>query len=164
MWHKFRKTRTGFTLMELLVAVALLAVVMATVSPFLINFFRHVSTGSTQSSLLQEGRWAIDFMSRELNFSQRSSIVITGGNSISFSIPGSTNVITYSVVNSEVCRQASAGSVQRPLIDATRTAVVSLSFTPNLDSSVQISVQVQGTDTSGNSLTNTLSSRVYPMN
>lgn len=155
----------GFTLIELLIAIAALAIVAAAISPFLTNFLRMNSSGSVDSLLLQEGRWASDTIARELAYANQTVAPPTiGVSSLSFKVPGNANTITYSLINNEVCRQAGAGTVQRPLTDAARIQVSALTFTSNPDYSITIHLQVQGTDISGRLHTRVIDSRVYCQN
>ena len=153
----------GFTLLELAVGIAILGIVMAALSPFLTNLLRITSSGSADSFLLQEARWAVDTIGRDIGYATAGSITISG-NTLSFTLPNSPNVITYSVVNSEVCRRSSAAGKQRPVTDGGKAQATSLTFTQNADNSVSVALQMQATDSSGQVHTRAYNSRYYTFN
>lgn len=158
---------SGFSLVELLVTVSVLVIIMSAMAPFLNNFLRHIDSGNHDGVLLQEGRWALDFINRDINPASASTMVISsGGTVISFSYSSSAgaDVISYSLVNNEVCRQSKAGNPWRPLTDAGRARVSALSFVSNPDTSVNISFTLQVTDSFGQLHSRILTSRAYPMN
>ena len=163
-----RWSRSGFSLTELLVAVAAMGIIMAALAPFLSNFLRHVNSGSVYGMILQEGRWAIDFMDRDISYASAGTVnksVATGvsSNVVSYSLPGATDVISFSIVSGEVCRQSTASSPWRPLTDAGRANVSSLSFVRNFDRSVSVTLVLTATDRFGRSHSREFKSFVYPM-
>lgn len=157
----------GFTLAELLVTVAVLGIITAAMAPFLGNFLRHIGSGNADATLLQEGRWAMDFINRDLNTASAVSVVISGGGTVisfSQSSAAGADVISFSLVNSEICRRSTAANPWRPLTDAGRVQASNLSFVQNSDNSYDISFTLQATDRYGQLHSRTFASRVYPMN
>ena len=157
----------GFTLAELLVTVAVLGIISAAMAPFLGNFLQHIDSGNAEATLLQEGRWAMDFINRDLSTASATTVVISSSGtviSLSQSSAAGADVISYSLVNSEICRRSTATNPWRPLTDAGRTQASNLLFVQQTDNSYEVSFTMQVTDRYGRIHSRTFTSRVYPMN
>jgi prepilin-type N-terminal cleavage/methylation domain-containing protein len=144
-----KKSTCGFSLVELVIVIAILSIVVAGVSQLLTVGFNSYFMGKNIISADWQGRVAIEKMTRDLHLVRsRNDIVMASSNSFSFiSIDGSP--ISYSQVGSQLIRNTSvlAGGVQSlsfqyfdstgsylgasPVVTNIRYIVISLNVTSN---------------------------------
>ena len=67
----------GFTLLELVVGIAIIGIVMAALAPFLTSFLIMTSSGSTDGFLMQETRWAVELIGRDLAYAVNSTEAVS---------------------------------------------------------------------------------------
>jgi hypothetical protein len=134
--------RQGYSLAELLSGLAVGTIILAVLSPTVFSLLDHTFAGAKRADLTMEGRWAIDFITRDLTHAHAPLLTPgTTGSSLSFTNP--TGAITYSSVNNEICRQVGS-STARPITDAQRVTVSNATFTVNANNSVTVRLTVQG--------------------
>lgn len=132
----------GYLLVELLSGLAVGTIILAVLSPTVFSLLDHTFAGAKRTDLTMEGRWAIDFITRDLTHAHAPSLIPgTTGSAISFTNP--TGAITYSIVNNEISRQV-GNNTARPITDAERVTVSNTTFTVNTNNSVTVRLTVQG--------------------
>ena len=174
----YLKKTQGFTLVQLVIGMMILVIMMAAIAPLFSTILMSTSSGLVKNNLLQEGRWAVDIMAKELSGIDgvnkiTSPVIGASASTISFILFNDTTntPITYSIVkngvNSEVQRQVGTTGIKRRLTDVERAGVVGnndLVFTRNSDgTTVDISLKV--TQISNNhTYTEILKTSVTPLN
>jgi|GEM_PF-2618200 len=165
----------GVTLISLLVGITLLGIMMAGITPLFSTSLDLMSTGLTKDSLLQEGRWVIDIIAKDISVIDINKIttpelptptLAKTASTLTFTPFKSSTPITYSVVDKEVCRQEGTG-IKRPLTDAKRdeNASATLKFTRNSDGiSIDIELTLTKTDNKARISTENIKTTVFPLN
>ena len=123
------KCQKGILLIELLVGMAIMALMLSVVVPLFSNMTFSINSGNTRNNLLQEGRWTLELMKRDIsagNYILTPSNANTDSSSMVFQRWDSAN-ITYSVINGELCRQIGAGT-QYPINNSEKAAITSANF------------------------------------
>lgn len=123
------KYQKGTLLVELLVGMAIMTLLLSIVVPLFTNTTATINRGNTQNNLLQEGRWALELLKRDIsagNFILSPGSANSDSSSLVFQRWDSAD-ITYSVVNGELCRQAGAGT-QCPVTDSGKAVISSVNF------------------------------------
>jgi len=169
------KKNQGFTLVELLMGMTILLIIMAAIAPLFSTLLSATSSGLIKNNLLQEGRWAVDMMAKDMSSIDINKITspaiptsttATTASTLSFTPFNSTTIITYSIVNNEVCRQVDTG-IKRPLTDANRASAASnaLVFTRNTDGiSIDIQLTLTKADNKARILTEIIKTTISPLN
>ncbi len=151
MMQRFRRQQTGFTLVELLVGMALTTLLMGALFSFLFVSLKSWQFGSSQSTVQQTARISLDSMVRELRYAKAISVPTTSGtvNTITFTNGRNPpDVVTYRLSTSSGANPRtlyrSVNGVDNPLSENTVTA---LTFTVTQPRIIAISITV--TDSSG---------------
>ncbi len=168
----------GLTLIRLIVGMTLLGLIMAGITPLFSTSLDVMSNGMTKDSLLQEGRWVVDMIAKDISAIDINKITTptlptattaTTAATLTF-IPfkSSTPVtpVTYSVVNREVCRQEGTG-IQRPMTDGKRNtnSSATLKFTRNIDGiSIDIELTLTKADNKNRISTENIKTTIFPLN
>ncbi len=98
--HVFRKSfrcfQSGFTLVELLIGIALSSLLMAVIFSFLFVSLKAWNTGSIRSELQQTARISLDTMVRELRYAKVIQLPSANGTASTITFTNSRNeVVTY---------------------------------------------------------------------
>jgi prepilin-type N-terminal cleavage/methylation domain-containing protein len=123
-------TRSGFTLVETVVALAVFALIMVSLTGALISAQRSWSTQTQETKRLQETRWAMELMSNEIRMAQVDTVTVPNGNQVHFVVDtagdGSSDVTIWywrdgiSLYRGQVAGDsgsfASANSSRQPLL------------------------------------------------
>lgn len=137
--NRQRKNQEGFTIIELLAGLAVMAIMLSVALPLLSNMTIATARGQQENNGLQEVRWALQLMANDV----RAGHVIDAPASANtdsaaftfrrwnFPDAASTSV-TYSLVNNELCRQAGSGA-RRPLTDGGRAPLEGVIFRKSVD-------------------------------
>lgn len=137
--NRQRKNQEGFTIVELLAGLAVMAIMLSVALPLLSNMTIATARGQQENNGLQEVRWALQLLANDV----RAGHVIdapAAANTDSatftfrrwnFPAAASTSV-TYSLVKNELCRQAGSGA-RRPLTDGGRTPIKTVTFRKSVD-------------------------------
>ena len=128
----------GFTLVELLVGMAVMAIMLSVALPLLSNMTTATARGQQANNGMQEVRWALQLMANDV----RAGHVIdtpaaadTDSATFTFrrwNFPNTDISVTYSLVKNELCRQTGAGT-KRPLTDGGRAPIQSVTFRKSVD-------------------------------
>lgn len=86
----------GFTLVELLVGIILLALIFGTTSSIVGNMLHMGQETELDAGLQQEGKWALDLMTRELRYG-----MITNPNMTTTTLPYDGSTITFQKAKSD---------------------------------------------------------------
>ncbi len=126
--------KKGFFLIEILVGMAIMLIVLAAAVPLYANTVFSIRNETFTSHMLQEGRWALDLMARDIALA--TAIVTPSKDSsattLTFQRADTTGNITYSLVNQEMCRQIGA-STKYPLTDGNLAQITSVTFQSGLN-------------------------------
>jgi len=123
------KCKKGVLLIELLVGMAIMTLMLSVVVPLFANVTTGINNGNVRNNLLQEGRWTLELMARDISagfFILTPNSANTDSSSLIFQRWDSAN-ITYSVVNGELCRQVGSGT-QYPLNNSEKAVITSANF------------------------------------
>ena len=128
----------GFTLVELLVGMAVMAIMLGVALPLLANMTTATARGQQANNGMQEVRWALQLMANDV----RAGHVIdtpaaADSDSATFTFrrwnfPSTDTSVTYSLVQNELCRQTGSGT-KRPLTDGGRAPIQSVTFRKSVD-------------------------------
>lgn len=108
-------TSAGFTLIEMVVTIVLIAIIAGMLSPFLKSSVDGFVDTRTRAELTSKGRLLLDRLNREIREADPSSIVITGGTQLQFTqlngLSGLQNIggniiKVYQACNSIIVRQS----------------------------------------------------------
>ncbi len=92
---KIWRSENGFTLTELLIAMAAFGLLLAAMLSMQEGGLRAYANGSNRLEVLQNGRIALAHMEREIR--EASSITTAGTNSIAFMAQDGVTVVTYAL-------------------------------------------------------------------
>lgn len=132
----------SFTLMELVIVIAVTGIVAGTIFQILDNGLRAWRIQSSHSEIREDARWGLNRLIREIR--QASSVTIPSGNSILFTYDEDRNGIAETFlydVNGTNLQRTRAGAMS-PIL----SNVVSFNVSGNTptDRSVTFSLQIQG--------------------
>ena len=107
-----KSPRVGFTLVEIMIAVGLLAVIAGITLGVTLQVNRHYATGVALSELETRGQWALSLLAEEMGDAGLTTVTLLSGDSLSFSrntgyaggILWSTP-ITFEQVGSQILRR-----------------------------------------------------------
>lgn len=165
----------GLTLIRLIVGMALLGLIMAGITPLFSTSLDVMSNGITRDNLLQEGRWVVDMIAKDISAIDINKITTptlptatnaTTATTLTFIPFKSTTPVTYSVVDKEVCRQEGTG-IQRPMTDGKRNtnSSATLKFTRNTDGiSIDIELTLTKADNKNRISTENIKTTIFPLN
>lgn len=131
---KQHKNRKGFLLIELVVGMAVMLIIMAAIVPLFTNTTMAITNGTSANHILQEGRWALDLMARDI--APATTIKTPTNNSsattLVFQRADITGNITYSLVNNELRRQIATGTMY-PLTNNNLVRITNATFQSGLN-------------------------------
>jgi len=154
--------KRGFTLIEVVVAIGIFAVLMVGTSLLLVSTLRGAKKAAAQIAVRSEGAWAMDLMSSTLRFSQRVTSCTTGtgisvqlgdGSNVTFACQGSspdyylasgsgrltsTNVALVSCANVFVCPDTKTIKIQFGLLKAGTNLQIENTSQINFDSEIRL--------------------------
>lgn len=105
------RNENGFLLMELLVGMCLMAIVLMAIVPLFSNTTIAVSRGNSNNYALQENRWILDLLARDISggYYIASPNNNSSGNTFVFQRYDSSENITYALLDNELYRQVGTG-------------------------------------------------------
>ncbi|SHI34881.1 PilW family protein [Propionispora hippei] len=128
------KNKQGFFLTEILIGMAVMLIILAAIVPLFANTTKTIANGTSTNHMLQEGRWALDLMAKDI--APASTILTPANNSTAatlvFQRSDIAGNITYSLVNNELRRQIGSGT-QYPLTNGSLVQIISASFQSGLN-------------------------------
>lgn len=136
----------GMLLLELTIGIAVMLVMVLTVVPLFINTTAAISRGTTQNTVLQEGRWALNLMARDIStgyFIVTPDTTNVDSSTLVFKRWDTSSDITYSIVNNELCRQAGQGK-KYPLTDREQIQISSINFRHSSEENITIVLTIAG--------------------
>lgn len=161
------KNNRGVTLVELLVGITVLSIITAAIVSLLSTSLSLTNSGIIKNNLLQEGRWTLDIIGKELNCIDMKSVSNPSpgmsSNTLTFTSFNTANNVTYTVPNDTV----EVHRLNRPLTDGQRASVqpTGLVFTRSSDNtSIDISITLTQTDAKHVLHTETIKTTVTPLN
>ena len=163
------KQNHGFTLIELVISMTVILIIISAIVPLFSTSIFLTSSGMTQNNLRQEGRWAIDIISKELSSIDITKVTsptlldVNGSHTLTFTSFNSSNRVTYTVPENTV----EIYRLKRPITDGQRARVQpnDLIFTRNSDgASIDISIKLTQTDNKNVTHTETITATITPLN
>lgn len=149
----------GFTLIEMIVVIVILAIVSAISIKFVVDSLRVYTMTVNQKSLFDEGKLALEQVCRGIR--DANSITGVTASSITFV---RDNATAYDAVGETIIFQLNAGAVQKvkasPVATSTMARNVTTFAVTNATNEIQLQLTVQLT--SGENVT--LQTKVYPKN